>query len=689
LTVLYVNGKNPTAESPQIVIKVTSPTASAKAEYDVFSPTGDSKRNTVTVFQDTSQELFWTGTFKDARGKDLRTFVWRGRADDKFEWDGRGDDGTLLPDGQYAYSLTATDQAGNTGTSTPIAIRIDTEKKPVRVATDLVYFSPFGGGTKTRIRIIPALAVASGVDSYSLRVRASDNAVVRTYSGRGKAPDDVLWDGIDDAGKRVSDGKFTADLQVNYTNGSQPRAESTPFFVDNHVPQIDVSSDALLFSPTADSRLAAVTIKQSSSDEDLWEGEIRTSAGQRVRGWFWKGKAAELAWDGRDENGNLMPDGYYTYVVRFQTRAGNVTTKELRGIQIDTRPAPVYVTVGANGFSPNGDGFKDDITFTILVTLKEGVKSWKLSMVDAATGEQKIIAGLAPVPASVTWDGKDKGGLKQAPDGLYAAVLQVEYFKGNLSTARSAAFRLAVAPPKVDIALLGLPFSPDNDGLNDELTIGLKIDDPIPIESWEIKIIDPEQHPFTSFAGKGAPSEKIIWNGTSTTGELVQSAEDYPLSFTIRDELGNVATVQKTIPVDILVIRDGDRLKVRIASITFAANTSDYVNVEAEKALKNSQTIKRLAEIFKKYSAYKIQIEGHANLVNFDNPARAKREQEQELLPLSKQRADAIRSALISQGIEAGRISTVGVGAAEPLVPFSDLDNRWKNRRVEFVLVRQ
>ena len=169
----------------------------------------------------------------------------------------------------------------------------------------------------------------------------------------------------------------------------------------------------------------------------------------------------------------------------------------------------------------------------------------------------------------------------------------------------------------------------------------------------------------------------------------MQSAEDYPLTFTIKDALGNVATVQNLIPIDILVIRDGDKLRVRIASITFQANTADYVNVEPDKAAKNSRTISRLGEIFKKYSKYKIQIEGHANLVNFDNPAKAKLEQEQELLPLSKKRADSIRDALIREGIEAGRITTTGVGAAAPVVPFSDLDNRWKNRRVEFIMVRQ
>ena len=107
-----------------------------------------------------------------------------------------------------------------------------------------------------------------------------------------------------------------------------------------------------------------------------------------------------------------------------------------------------------------------------------------------------------------------------------------------------------------------------------------------------------------------------------------------------------------------------------------------------KKAAKNIATIARLSEIFKKYNQYKITIQGHANLVNFDNPVAAKKEQEQELIPLSKARAEAIKQALVAQGIDTTRISTVGIGGAEPVVPFSDLDNRWKNRRVEFILVR-
>ena len=152
LAIMYANGHNPTAESPLITIKTTPPTAAATAEYEVFSPTGDSERNTVKIHQDTSEEQSWTGAFQDEKGKDVRTIVWRGTADPVVQWDGRTDNGALLPDGSYTYVLSATDRAGNTGTSKPITLRIDTQKKPVRVSTDLAYFSPFGGGQRPKSR---------------------------------------------------------------------------------------------------------------------------------------------------------------------------------------------------------------------------------------------------------------------------------------------------------------------------------------------------------------------------------------------------------------------------------------------------------------------------------------------------------------------------------------------------------
>ncbi len=216
---------------------------------------------------------------------------------------------------------------------------------------------------------------------------------------------------------------------------------------------------------------------------------------------------------------------------------------------------------------------------------------------------------------------------------------------------------------------------------------GLKVDSQVAITAWEFEILDPEKHYFNRFSGRGAPSEKIIWNGVSETGELVEAAQDYVLKFSIRDELGNAGTVSKAIPVDVLVIKVGDKYKVKIASITFVADKADFTNVDPEKAEKNTWVVKRLAEIFKKYSQYKIRIEGHANRVLWENKSSWSKE-DAELVPLSKSRADAIREALIREGIDPARITTAGLGASAPVVDFGDRDNIWKNRRVEFILLR-
>ncbi len=64
------------------------------------------------------------------------------------------------------------------------------------------------------------------------------------------------------------------------------------------------------------------------------------------------------------------------------------------------------------------------------------------------------------------------------------------------------------------------------------------------------------------------------WKGRFS--ELVYSAEDYPVILTVQDVLGNVAVVRDTIPVDVLVLRDGDKLKIQIANINFAPNSSEF-----------------------------------------------------------------------------------------------------------------
>ena len=130
-------------------------------------------------------------------------------------------------------------------------------------------------------------------------------------------------------------------------------------------------------------------------------------------------------------------------------------------------------------------------------------------------------------------------------------------------------------------------------------------------------------------------------------------------------------------------------------SIIFESDESNFQNanskLSAEQAAKNIEILNRIAEILKKFSDYKITIQGHANRVSdnldeetIDNP----REWGRALGPLSRERADAIKAYLVKRGVSASSITTEGMGGTKPVVNPKDTDNNWKNRRVEFILVK-
>jgi len=68
--------------------------------------------------------------------------------------------------------------------------------------------------------------------------------------------------------------------------------------------------------------------------------------------------------------------------------------------------------------------------------------------------------------------------------------------------------------------------------------------------------------------------------------------------------------------------------------------------------------------------------------------ARTTQEEKNELQPLSDARAKTVVNMLIEFGVARGRLSSIGMGGTQPIVKYEDRDNWWKNRRVEFILIK-
>jgi flagellar hook assembly protein FlgD len=699
LSVRYVNGHHPEVWSPSFVIDLTPPQATLAVDQSVFNPLGDAKTS-IVITQSGSTEDEWAAAMISAAGRTVKAWTFIGEPDKVVRWDGSDEAGKVVDDGAYSYRLSATDRAGNTGIFTSPQITVNTEAKDVRLSLDKRAFGPNGNGINETVGIGPT-STSTNIASWNLGIYNQAGQAVRSFTGQGALPRNIVWDGKADRGTLAPDGIYQARMEVVYSTGEKKSARSVDMALDTVYPSITLTTEYRLFSPNGDGRKDAVRLEQKSEPGDNWEGQILNARNVAVRSWAWKDKAETLDWDGTDTQGNRLPDGVYRYVVKSEDAAGNKTEKSIDGLTMDTRATQVFVTASLPGFSPNGDGRLDDISFSLLVNLKDGIQAWKLALVDQDGVARRTFSGTGttPIPASQVWDGKsDRGPVFQ---GTYTAVFTVDYNKGDRAEARSAPFALDSLGPQVALNVSPKLFSPDGDGIDDELNISLAVADASDLETWRFEIIEvavvegagaARERSFFAWNGRATPAERLVWDGRSQRGELVEAATDYLYRFTITDILGNKTSSEGVISVDVLVIREGDRLKIKVPSIVFRPNFADFNELPKETVDRNNEVLKRIAQILNRFRDYRIGVEGHANSIakmSRLGQAAIDREENSELIPLSTARAEAVRQKLVEFGVAPARLSVVGRGSSEPVVPFTDAENRWKNRRVEFILIRQ
>ena len=679
-----------------ITVDNTPPAASVRADGLIFSPDGDGKLDTLTFSQEGSKEKAWSAVVADEAGKTVKSWSFGETPDASVVWDGTASDGRIT-DGFYTYTLFATDLAGNTGRAQTPAFELNTGTTEVILAVGSEAFSPNGDKIKDTISFTPHVKTAAGIASYELKIINASGAAVKTFSEKRSLPGSISWDGRGDDAKVCADGMYTASLYTVSKNGSEAVFTTKPFELDTIYPSAAVSAPYTLFSPNGDGRKDGIDVSADTSSEKLWTARITDKAKADVRSFSWTGKAPAFSWDGKDEAGNTVADGTYTLTLSSTDDAGNTGSASIKDIRVDNRSVKLFVTAERDAFSPNGDGFADNQQFSLRTTLNDGIEQWSFSVTNADSGTvvywRDGKAGEA-ILSVVQWDGTGLDG--RIAEGSMSAALSVDYVKGDSLNVSTAPFICSVTPPQLTVRTTPEYFSPDNDGVDDDLFIALKGTSAVPFTGWSFEINDPNNGKnFWKTSGKSSITERIIWDGRSNGGELVQSAVDYPYKFTVTDSLGMSSTVEGFIPVDVLVIRMGDVLKMQVPSIIFRSDNADFAGTDKDpkrgldqKIIDNNyRVLKRIAQILEKFRDYNVTIEGHANNISGSEKEEMSTENGNiPLVPLSEQRAAAVKDILVSYGIASSRLTTVGRGGRMPVAPRSDKDNWWKNRRVEFIL---
>src|SRR5262245_22949380 len=129
---------------------------------------------------------------------------------------------------------------------------------------------------------------------------------------------------------------------------------------------------------------------------------------------------------------------------------------------------------------------------------------------------------------------------------------------------------------------------------------------------------------------------------------------------------GAPATIE---PEDVII---GDkRLEFRSGvSLQFKTASDELLPI-------SDRLLDEVAVVMKRDPELRLRVEGHT-----DNQGK-----EEANLDLSKRRAAAVKDALVSRGVDASRVESLGCGAKYPLTKNDTEEGRETNRRVEFVIM--
>lgn len=236
-------------------------------------------------------------------------------------------------------------------------------------------------------------------------------------------------------------------------------------------------------------------------------------------------------------------------------------------------------------------------------------------------------------------------------------------------------------------------FTPDGDGLNDNVTFtpGVQYLEET-CENWTILITDPQGHSFRTFKGNGALPETVVWDGKSDKGETVVSKNTYTAKLTVTpSRTDRLRTKKHSAETEVKVntgllleeIVPDHEWKIVVQSIAFDPDAATFNKLTAEQVKANQETLDEVAQQIKDHPGANVVVEGYAN-----NVSGTEKENREELIPLSQNRAESIVNELVNRGIGSEILTAKGMGGANPIAAKRDRENWWKNRRVEFRIVK-
>ncbi len=363
-------------------------------------------------------------------------------ADVAFRWDVSG-----LAAGDYTLRLTFCDPSGNT-TTIEHHVALSRDRPDFALASPAPEaFSPNGDG---RADTIAARVVIAAPLLMTAEVHRLDGGLVRRlFADRTMLPGahDVIWDGRDEAGQVVADGRYAISLSGANPCGNDTRTRTATATVDTTPPQ------AVLTAPETGALLAVGTdVEGVAADPNFAVYTLAFGPGALPPA---PTVFASSAWPvgGPGTPGLLgrwhppAVEGPYTLRLEVRDQAQNTAVAQVL-VTLGPRNLLERFAATPDVFSPNGDGRRE------AATLEYELRASGIVRLEVRDGQgvlrRVLLSGIAQDPGvhALAWDGREDGAAP-APDGAYRARIRVEDPATGSFQEGTLALGLDRAPPAI------------------------------------------------------------------------------------------------------------------------------------------------------------------------------------------------------------------------------------------------
>ncbi|HEX2470438.1 MAG TPA: FlgD immunoglobulin-like domain containing protein [Candidatus Limnocylindrales bacterium] len=233
---------------------------------------------------------------------------------------------TTAADGAALYSVEGLDDPVLAGVmrGPDLAARDSAPPRIVSVSPATPLISPNDDGLSDTVAVSASLSEAA---SWRFHVLDADGGTLHASTGEGSDLT-ATWDGRDGGGSAVADGTYTyrIDAVDAWTNAG---SRTGSIRVDSTAPSLGIATPAAdavtWFSPNGDGVRETAALTASTSEGGAVLVYVRNEAGVGVRSFSVPASTASLAvtWDGKDNAGQVVPDGLYDVRLTPRDAAGN------------------------------------------------------------------------------------------------------------------------------------------------------------------------------------------------------------------------------------------------------------------------------------------------------------------------------------------------------------------------------